>query len=97
MPYILLSASSWDSAVSVATGYGLGDGGRSSRPGRVKNILHVAQTGSGVHPTSQPMDNSGTSPGIKRPGREADHSPPASAEVKKMLIYTSTPPYALIS
>jgi hypothetical protein len=24
------------------------------------------------------------SPGVKRPGREADHSPPASAEVKKM-------------
>jgi hypothetical protein len=31
------------------------------------------------------------SPGVKRPGREADHSPPASAEVKKMWIYTSTP------
>jgi hypothetical protein len=23
------------------------------------------------------------SPGVKRPGREADHSPPASAEIKK--------------
>jgi hypothetical protein len=33
------------------------------------------------------------SPGVKRPGREADHSPAASAEVKKMWIYTSTPPY----
>jgi hypothetical protein len=31
------------------------------------------------------------SPGVKRQGREADHSPPASAEVKKMWIYTSTP------
>jgi hypothetical protein len=30
---------------------------------------------------------------VKRQGREADHSPPASAEVKKMWIYTSTPPY----
>jgi hypothetical protein len=29
--------------------------------------------------------------GVKRPGREAGHSPPASAEVKKMWIYTSTP------
>jgi hypothetical protein len=34
------------------------------------------------------------SPGVKRPGREADHSPPTSAEVKKTWIYTSTPPYA---
>jgi hypothetical protein len=30
--------------------------------------------------------------GIKGPRREADHSPPASAEVKKMWIYVSTPP-----
>jgi hypothetical protein len=29
--------------------------------------------------------------GVKRPGREADHSPPTSAEVKKMWVYTSTP------
>jgi hypothetical protein len=31
------------------------------------------------------------SPGVKRPGREADYSPSASAEVKKMWIYTFTP------
>jgi hypothetical protein len=35
------------------------------------------------------------SPEVKRSGREADHSPPVSAEVKKMWIYTATPPYAL--
>jgi hypothetical protein len=29
------------------------------------------------------------SPGVKWQGREADHSPPASAEVKKLWIYTS--------
>jgi hypothetical protein len=29
------------------------------------------------------------SPGIKRPGRESDHSTPTSAEVKKTWIYTS--------
>jgi hypothetical protein len=28
---------------------------------------------------------------VKRPGREVDHSPSTSAEVKKMWIYTSTP------
>jgi hypothetical protein len=31
------------------------------------------------------------SPGAKRPGREADHSPPSSAEVKNAWNYTSTP------
>jgi hypothetical protein len=32
----------------------------------------------------------GSFPEVKRPGREADHSPPTSAEVKKMWIYTYT-------
>jgi hypothetical protein len=36
-------------------------------------------------------------PGGKVAGREADHSPPTSAEVKKMWIYTSTPPYAFMA
>jgi hypothetical protein len=36
-------------------------------------------------------------PGVKRPGREADHSPPASADVKKMLISTYIPPYAFMA
>jgi hypothetical protein len=30
-------------------------------------------------------------------GREADHSPPTSAEVKKMWIYTPTPPYVFMA
>jgi hypothetical protein len=34
---------------------------------------------------------------IKRPGREDDHSSPISAEVKKMWMYTSTPPYAFMA
>jgi hypothetical protein len=29
--------------------------------------------------------------GVKRPGREADHSPSSSAEVKNAWSYTSTP------
>jgi hypothetical protein len=31
------------------------------------------------------------SPGVKWPGREADYSPPSSAEVKNAWSYTSTP------
>jgi hypothetical protein len=31
------------------------------------------------------------SPGLKRQGREADHSPPTTADVYKTRIYTSTP------
>jgi len=33
--------------------------------------------------------------GIKRPGCEADHSPPCTAEVKNECSYTSTPPIRL--
>jgi hypothetical protein len=37
------------------------------------------------------------SPEVKRPGREAGHSPPASVGVKKLRIYTSTSPYAFMA
>jgi hypothetical protein len=61
----------------------------------------VVQTGSGVHPASYPMGTGGGGgggfPGVKRQGCEADHSPPASVDVKKMLIYTSIPPYAFMA
>jgi hypothetical protein len=33
--------------------------------------------------------------GVKRPGREAAHSPPSSAEVKNAWSYISTPPIRL--
>jgi hypothetical protein len=36
-------------------------------------------------------------PGMKRDGREADHSPPSSAEVKNGGAITSTPPYAFMT
>jgi hypothetical protein len=34
---------------------------------------------------------------VKRPGREADHSPPSSADVKNAWSYTSTPQYAFMA
>jgi hypothetical protein len=41
------------------------------------------QTGSGAHPVSNPMGTGGPFSGGKaRPGRDADHSPPSSADVK---------------
>jgi hypothetical protein len=42
------------------------------------------QTGSGAHPASCTVGTGGSLPGGKaRPGRDADHSPPSSAEVNK--------------
>jgi hypothetical protein len=46
------------------------------------SLHHRVQNGSGTHPASYPMGIRG-SLGVKQPGREADHSPPSSAEVKK--------------
>jgi hypothetical protein len=41
------------------------------------------QTGAGAHPASCPVGTGDPFPGGKaRPGRDADHSPPSSAEVK---------------
>jgi hypothetical protein len=37
------------------------------------------------------------SPGLKWQGLEADYSPPTSAKVKKMWIYTSIPSYAFMA
>ena len=48
------------------------------------------QTGPGAHPASCTM-GTGSFPGVKRPGRDADPSPPFSAVVKKVYSYTSTP------
>jgi hypothetical protein len=35
--------------------------------------------------------------GVKPQGREADHSPPTSTEVKKTWIHTSAPPYVFMA
>jgi hypothetical protein len=61
------------------------------------SLHHRVQTGSGAHPASCPMGNSGTFPGVKRQQREADHSPPSSAEVKNALRYTALPQYTLLA
>jgi hypothetical protein len=42
------------------------------------------------------MGTGAFSPGVKRLRREADHSPSTNAEIKKIWIYTSTPPYAFM-
>jgi len=44
-------------------------------------LLHHVQTGSGAQPASYPMGTGGSTLEVKRPGREADHSPPSRAGV----------------
>jgi hypothetical protein len=71
------------SSVSVGSDYGLDDRGSISDRGRGFFLSLSVQTGSGAHPTFCPMGTWGPFPGGKaRPGLDADHSPPSSAEVK---------------
>jgi hypothetical protein len=79
-----------DSADGIATGYGI----HSSSAGKVKNFLSSTTSKPALGSTQPPIQ---WVLGVKRPGREADHSPPTSAEVKKIWIYTSTPPYAFMA
>jgi hypothetical protein len=85
------TASVAQSVWQLAMGWATEDSEFESRWGKEFSRLHIIQTSCGVHPASYPM---GLSPELKRPGREADRSPPTSADAKKKWIYTSTPPDA---
>jgi hypothetical protein len=65
-------------------GYGLDSRGievRSSTGVKDFFLLHSVQTGSEAHPASIQWVPVDLSLGVKRPGRESDHSPSLSAEV----------------
>jgi hypothetical protein len=62
--------------IRLATGWTV----RGSNPGGARFFAHV-QTGPGAHPVSCTMDT-GSFPGVKRPGRGANHPSPPSAEVE---------------
>jgi hypothetical protein len=68
------------------SGYGLDDPAIEVRsPAGAKEFSSslCVQTGSGAHPASCTMGTGGPFPGGKaRPRRDADHSPPSSAEVE---------------
>jgi hypothetical protein len=81
-----------DSAVGIAIGYGLED-----------RVVGVRVTvGSSIFSSPRRPDRLWGPPNImgtrvKRPGHEADCSPPNSADVKRMWIYISSPPYAFMA
>jgi hypothetical protein len=89
-----------DSAVGIATGYGLdGRGIGVPSPGRGKISLFSTSSRPVPGPTeaSTQWVPGDISPGVKRPGRKADHSPPSSAEVKKGGARPSPPPHHMSS
>jgi len=67
------------------------------RPGIIFSSAPCVQTGSEL--TQPPIQwiPQICSVAVKWPGREADHSPPSSAEVKNVCSYTSTPHYVFMA
>jgi hypothetical protein len=74
------------SALRWATGWTIG-GSRVRFPAGAGNfsLHHRVQNGYGDLPASYPTGTRGSFSGVKRPGREADYSPPSSAEVKECV------------
>jgi hypothetical protein len=73
--------------------------GRSSGPGGGKNFHFCMSSRPSLGSMQPPIQwvLGALSLGVKRQGREAHHSPPTSAEVKKLGIYTSTPPHVFMA
>jgi hypothetical protein len=95
---VMQSYNSRDTSVGIVTCYGLDDQGSRVRfPAGVGNfyLRHRVRTATG--PTQSPMKwvPAALSLRIKRSGCEADHSRPASAEVKNAWSYSSTPTICL--
>ena len=75
----------WGSSATTVTGLRAGRSGVHIQAGaRNFRVPDNVQTGSGAHPASCSFL------GVNRPGREADHSPASSAEVKNEWWHTST-------
>jgi hypothetical protein len=87
-----------DSVVGTATGYGLDDRGVGVRV-PVGSRIFSTSSRPALGPTQPAIQwvPGALSPGIKRQERETDYSSPTSAEVKKIWIYASTPPYAFMA
>jgi hypothetical protein len=95
---VRLCCRSRDSSVGIATGYGLHNGEVGVRVPvglRIFSTLSRPVLGP-IHPPIQWVPRA-LSLGVSRPGRVADLSPPASAEVKRTCMYASTPPYAFMA
>jgi hypothetical protein len=75
-----------DSSVGIALGFGLDDrGSRVRMPGGAGNFLFTTASRTALGPTQPPIQlvAGALYLGVKRPGREASHSPASSAKVKE--------------
>jgi hypothetical protein len=84
-----------DGSVGIALGYGLDDRGSRVRfPVGLGIFLFTTESVTALGPTQPPIQwiPWALSLEVKRPGREADHSPPSSAEVEECVeLYLHSP------
>jgi hypothetical protein len=88
------------SSVGIGPGYGLDDRGSEFDSRRKLGIfLFTTASRTALGPSQSPIQwvPEALSSGVKLPGREADHSPPSSAEVKNVWHCTSIPQYAFMT
>jgi hypothetical protein len=96
-----LDVRSRDSVVGIATGYGLDDRGVGVRVLVGARIFSSPRCPDWLWCPPRRLSNGygagSLSPWLKPSGPEGDHSPPTSAEVKKIWIYTSIPLYVFMA
>jgi hypothetical protein len=88
LEWILGKCKSRDNSDDIALGYGLDDrGSRVQFPAGAGDFLFITASRTALGPTQPPIQwvPRALSLGVKRPGREIDHSPPSSAEVKECV------------
>jgi hypothetical protein len=97
-PDKILDFSSHNYLNFVSLGYGLDDRGFESRQ-ELEILLFTTVSRPALGSIQPPIQwiPGALSLGLKRPGREADHSLPSSAEVKNSWSYASTPQYAFMA
>jgi hypothetical protein len=96
---ILSVLESWGSAFGIATGCGLNSRFRYPTGASYFPLVHNVQAGSGAHTALYGMGIEGSFRGLKRPGHEADYSPPITAEAKNdgaIHLFTHTHIYIYI-
>jgi hypothetical protein len=96
--WMIVQDGSRDSSIGIATGYGLDGRGIWVRvPVGTRFPLFTSSRPvlGPIHPRIQWVQRV-LSQRVKFPGREADHSSPASNEVKNTWIYILTPPYVFM-
>jgi hypothetical protein len=93
--FVLVLGCEPGSQVSIVTGYGLGNRGLIPDRGREFFLYPLSPAGRGVHPPSCTVGTGRFPSGKVWLGRDADHSPKRSVEVKKEKGYAFSSPKRL--